>query len=127
MSAVVWVPWLSCPTSTVHGLLTVLSYVLSASLHNYAAYAKQAYNTSKSALNSMTVHYAYLLWQKQPNSRVIALNPGYNATEMNRGHDDGAQDPALGAAGIVRMIAASAESEFKTAEFRDWTGKAEEW
>jgi NAD(P)-dependent dehydrogenase (short-subunit alcohol dehydrogenase family) len=86
----------------------------------------QAYNTSKSALNGLTVHFAYVLGQKNPKSRVIAVDPGYNATNLNG--NSGPQNPTIGAAGIVRyVVAGPGEHEYKTAEFRDQFGELVPW
>jgi NAD(P)-dependent dehydrogenase (short-subunit alcohol dehydrogenase family) len=40
----------------------------------------QEYNSSKSALNAVTVYFAATQRQKTPDMLVVALDPGYNAT-----------------------------------------------
>jgi NAD(P)-dependent dehydrogenase (short-subunit alcohol dehydrogenase family) len=85
----------------------------------------QAYNSSKTALNSLTVHYAYVLEKKRPGSRVFAIDPGYNRTAAT-GYT-GRQDPKIGAAGIVAAVTQGADSEWKTADFRDQFGKLVPW
>jgi NAD(P)-dependent dehydrogenase (short-subunit alcohol dehydrogenase family) len=85
----------------------------------------QAYNTSKSALNALTVHYAYVLEKKKPSSRVFAIDPGYNATNLN-GYS-GPQDPKIGAAGIVAAVTQGPDSEWKTTDYRDQFGKLLPW
>ncbi|WP_084960328.1 SDR family oxidoreductase [Thermoactinospora rubra] len=62
--------------------------------HNY-----MAYNSSKSALNMITVAYAKELWDT--SIKVNAANPGYCATDLN-GHS-GHRTAAQGAAIAVRL------------------------
>jgi NAD(P)-dependent dehydrogenase (short-subunit alcohol dehydrogenase family) len=85
----------------------------------------QAYNTSKSALNALTVHYAYILKKKKESSRVVSVCPGYNATNLN--NYGGTHPPSYGGAAIVRLVVAGPDSEYKTAEFRDEHGKIRAW
>jgi NAD(P)-dependent dehydrogenase (short-subunit alcohol dehydrogenase family) len=86
----------------------------------------QAYNTGKSALNGLTVHFAYVLGQKNTNSRVIAVDPGYNATNING--NSGPQHPSIGAAGILRFVTAGpGENGYNTAEYRDQFGEVVPW
>jgi hypothetical protein len=74
----------------------------------------------------MTVHFAYVLSQKNANSRVIAVDPGYNATNMNG--NSGPQHPSIGAAGILRYVTAGlGEHGYKTGEFRDQFGEVVPW
>jgi NAD(P)-dependent dehydrogenase (short-subunit alcohol dehydrogenase family) len=85
----------------------------------------QGYNTSKSALNALTVHYAYILKKKKPSSRVMSVCPGYNATNLN--NYGGTNPPSYGGAAIVKLVVAGPDSEYKTAEFRDEHGKIKPW
>ena len=55
----------------------------------------QAYNSSKAALNSVTITLA----MKNPDLHVVTLDPGHNATNLN-GYR-GAMDPSDGAKIIV--------------------------
>jgi NAD(P)-dependent dehydrogenase (short-subunit alcohol dehydrogenase family) len=90
------------------------------------AFDIQAYSTSKSAINGLTVHFAYVLGQKNANSRVISVDPGYNATNMNDGA--GTQDPSIGAAGILRYVTVGpGEHGYKTGEYRDQFGEVVPW
>lgn len=84
----------------------------------------QAYNTSKSAVNSITVHFSLKL--KQKPSRVVAICPGFTATALN-GFAAGAQDAAIGAAGIVRVALEPADGKFKTGEFWNEKGEKVQW
>jgi NAD(P)-dependent dehydrogenase (short-subunit alcohol dehydrogenase family) len=85
----------------------------------------QAYNSSKAALNALTVHHAYVLAKTKPESRVVSLTPGYCATNLNG--FSGFLDPKIGAAGVVLAITQGPESEWKTAEFRSYDGSLEPW
>ncbi|MFF3378961.1 SDR family oxidoreductase [Streptomyces sp. NPDC002680] len=60
-------------------------------------YAALAYNSSKAALNMLTVQYA----RSHPGMRINAVDPGHTATDFN-GHQ-GPQTVAEGAEVIVRM------------------------
>jgi hypothetical protein len=60
--------------------------------------------------------------KKQPG-RVVAICPGYNAT-AGTGYNEAAQDPAIGAAGVVKAIVAGADSKIKTGSF--WNDKGEQ-
>lgn len=51
----------------------------------------KVYNTSKSALNAITV----ILAMKNPDIHVVSINPGHNATNLNR--FSGPMDPKDGA------------------------------
>jgi NAD(P)-dependent dehydrogenase (short-subunit alcohol dehydrogenase family) len=87
----------------------------------------QAYNTSKNALNGLTVHHGYLLAQKckKTQYRAVSLCPGYCATGLN--NYSGYQDPADGAAGVVNAIQQGPDSDWKTVEFRNHEGKPVPW
>ncbi len=65
----------------------------------FAAIKPLAYNSSKAALNMMTVVFAAEL--KDSSIKVNAVDPGYTATDMN-GHQ-GTQTVAQGATAAVRM------------------------
>jgi NAD(P)-dependent dehydrogenase (short-subunit alcohol dehydrogenase family) len=86
----------------------------------------QGYNTSKTALNALTAHYAYLLKQKKPSSLVLSVCPGFNATSMTD-QNSKANSPSHGGAAIVRLVVAGPDSGYKTAEFRDEDGKIKAW
>lgn len=59
-----------------------------------------AYNSSKAALNSLTLEYAKLL--RETSVRVFATSPGQVATALN-GHHQGGITPAEGASIAVRL------------------------
>jgi NAD(P)-dependent dehydrogenase (short-subunit alcohol dehydrogenase family) len=65
----------------------------------YAQFPLLAYNSSKSALNSITVSYANEL--RNTSIKVNAADPGYCATDLN-GHA-GPRTPAQGAVAAVRL------------------------
>ena len=65
----------------------------------YAAFPLLAYNSSKSALNAVTVSYANEL--RHTPIKVNAADPGYCATDLN-GHS-GPRTPAQGAAAAIRL------------------------
>jgi NAD(P)-dependent dehydrogenase (short-subunit alcohol dehydrogenase family) len=65
----------------------------------YAQFPLLAYNSSKSALNSITVSYANEL--RDTSIKVNAADPGYCATDLN-GHA-GPRTPAQGAIAAVRL------------------------
>ncbi len=64
-----------------------------------------AYNSSKSALNALTVAYAHAL--RDSGIKVNSADPGYVATDLN-GHS-GYRSVAEGAESIVRLATLSAE------------------
>lgn len=64
-----------------------------------------AYNSSKSALNAVTVSYANEL--RDTPIKVNAADPGYCATDMN-GHS-GPRTPAQGATVAVRLATLPAD------------------
>jgi NAD(P)-dependent dehydrogenase (short-subunit alcohol dehydrogenase family) len=65
----------------------------------YAAFPLLAYNSSKSALNAVTVAYANEL--RDTPIKVNAADPGYCATDLN-GHA-GPRTPAQGAIAAIRL------------------------
>jgi NAD(P)-dependent dehydrogenase (short-subunit alcohol dehydrogenase family) len=75
-----------------------------------------AYNSSKSALNSITVTYANEL--RDTPIKVNAADPGYCATDMNGGA--GPRTPAQGAIAAVRLATLPADGP--TAGFFDDAG-----
>jgi NAD(P)-dependent dehydrogenase (short-subunit alcohol dehydrogenase family) len=84
----------------------------------------QVYNTSKTALNSLTAHYSLKL--KHKPGRVVSICPGYNSTNMT-GYTEAGQDPAIGAKAIVRGVTEGPESEMKTGTFWNDSGKPVQW
>ncbi|MEU7834477.1 MULTISPECIES: SDR family oxidoreductase [unclassified Nonomuraea] len=75
-----------------------------------------AYNSSKSALNMITVSYAKELWDT--SIKVNAVTPGYCATDLN-GHT-GPRTPEQGATIAVRM--ATLDADGPTGAFLDEDG-----
>ncbi|MEV1248302.1 SDR family oxidoreductase [Nonomuraea sp. NPDC050022] len=75
-----------------------------------------AYNSSKSALNMITVSYAKELWDT--SIKVNAVTPGYCATDLN-GHS-GHRTPEQGATIAVRM--ATLDADGPTGAFLDEDG-----
>jgi len=71
----------------------------------FAAVKPLAYNSSKAALNMMTVTFAAEL--KDSSIKVNAVDPGYTATDMN-GHQ-GPQTVAQGATAAVRLATLAAD------------------
>jgi NAD(P)-dependent dehydrogenase (short-subunit alcohol dehydrogenase family) len=86
----------------------------------YAAFPLLAYNSSKSALNAVTVSYANEL--RDTPIKVNAADPGYCATDLN-GHA-GPRTPAQGAVAAVRL--ATLPDDGPTAGFFSEDG-AEPW
>ncbi|MEJ3748414.1 SDR family oxidoreductase [Actinomycetes bacterium KLBMP 9797] len=84
----------------------------------FAQYPLLAYNSSKSALNAITVSYANEL--RDTPIKVNAADPGYCATDMN-GHA-GPRTPAQGAIAAVRL--ATLPDDGPTAGFFDEDGPA---
>ncbi len=72
-------------------------------LWNYANLL--AYNSSKAALNAVTLIYANTL--REAGIRVNALSPGFCATDLN--NNTGTASAAEGGAAIVREVLGSAE------------------
>ncbi|MEV4757712.1 SDR family oxidoreductase [Micromonospora sp. NPDC049559] len=86
----------------------------------YAAFPLLAYNSSKSALNAVTVSYANEL--RDTRIKVNAADPGYCATDLN-GHA-GPRTPEQGAIVAVRL--ATLPDDGPTARFFSEDG-AEPW
>lgn len=70
----------------------------------YTSVAAAAYQSSKSALDMLTVLYAKELAAE--NISVLSVSPGYRATGLSGGPTPGAGDPAEGAAAIVAVALA---------------------
>jgi NAD(P)-dependent dehydrogenase (short-subunit alcohol dehydrogenase family) len=88
----------------------------------HTSVASAAYQTSKSALDMLTVLYAKEL--SHEHISVLSVSPGYRATGLSGGPTPGAGDPAEGAAAIV-AIALSAE--FRTGQFLNDQGELVAW
>ncbi|MEO3741900.1 SDR family oxidoreductase [Plantactinospora sp. B5E13] len=73
--------------------------------HRYAQAPLLAYNSSKSALNAVTVSYANEL--RSTPIKVNAADPGYCATDLN-GHS-GPRTPGQGAVAAVRLATLPAD------------------
>lgn len=84
--------------------------------HRYYERALLAYNSSKSALNAVTVAYATEL--RNTPIKVNAADPGYCATDLN-GHS-GPRTPAQGAVAAVRL--ATLDADGPTGQFYDEDG-----
>lgn len=83
-----------------------------------------AYQSSKAALNALTVLYAKEL--RGTGIKVNAVSPGYRATDLNGGlPTPGAGDPADGAAVAVRM--ALIDDAGPTGEFHSDAGTVYPW
>jgi NAD(P)-dependent dehydrogenase (short-subunit alcohol dehydrogenase family) len=83
-----------------------------------------AYQSSKAAVNALTVLYANEL--REDSVKVNAVCPGYRATELNGGlPTPGAGDPAEGAKVAVTM--ALIADDGPTAQFRGDTGAIYPW
>ncbi|KAJ7451613.1 hypothetical protein FB451DRAFT_1409700 [Mycena latifolia] len=76
-----------------------------------------AYNSSKSALNSLTLQWAIQEEQKGSGIRVVSICPGFNATNLN--HYTGTMSPAEGCKVIVN---AALEKEGRSGVFFDKDG-----
>ncbi|KAJ7195526.1 hypothetical protein GGX14DRAFT_700740 [Mycena pura] len=77
-----------------------------------------AYSSSKSALNSLTLQWAIQEEQKGSGIRVVSIDPGHNATNLN--NYAGAMDPADGCKVIVR---AALEKDGKSGVFFNKDGE----
>ncbi|KAJ7652900.1 hypothetical protein B0H17DRAFT_1214872 [Mycena rosella] len=66
-----------------------------------------AYNSSKSALNSLTLQWAIQEEEKASGIRVVSICPGYNATNLNQ--YSGTKSPAEGCMTIVKTALEKAE------------------
>ncbi|GAA2617579.1 SDR family NAD(P)-dependent oxidoreductase [Dactylosporangium fulvum] len=73
--------------------------------HVYAQNPLLAYNSSKTALNAVTVSYANEL--RGTPIKVNAADPGYCATDLN--HHSGPRTPAQGAIAAVRLATLPAD------------------
>ena len=86
----------------------------------FAAAKFVGYNTSKAALNMLTVQLAFEVRDTPMN--VNSVNPGYTATEMNG--NQGYQTVEEGAAEAVRLALLPADGPtggfFETAGPRPW-------
>ena len=82
----------------------------------FAAVKLLAYNSSKTALNAMTVQFAAEL--KDAGIKVNAADPGYTATDMNK--HQGTRTVAQGAAAAVRL--ATLPQDGPTGGFFDESG-----
>lgn len=90
--------------------------LLSAPNSAQAAYPLYAYNSSKAALNMVTVLFANEL--RADGIKVNAINPGYCATDMN--NHQGTLTAAQGAAVAVRLATLPADGP--TGEFHSENG-----
>jgi NAD(P)-dependent dehydrogenase (short-subunit alcohol dehydrogenase family) len=93
-------------TSARPRILNVSSELGSARLVNdpnwaYTSVAAAAYQSSKSALDMLTVLYAKELAAEEFS--VVSVSPGYRATALSGQPTPGAGDPAEGAAAIVAL------------------------
>jgi NAD(P)-dependent dehydrogenase (short-subunit alcohol dehydrogenase family) len=88
----------------------------------YAAVAVAAYQSSKSALDMLTVLYAKELAQEKIS--VVSVSPGYRATGLAKGPTPGAGDPAEGAAGIVGV---ALSDQWRTGLFFSDAGEVVAW
>lgn len=83
-----------------------------------------AYQSSKTALNALTVLYAKEL--RATGIKVNAVSPGYRATDLNGGlPTPGAGDPAEGAAVAVRLALVGEDGP--TGEFHSHNGTTYPW
>ena len=81
-----------------------------------------AYRSSKTALNMLTVTYAYALGDA---FKVNALAPGLRRTDLNARASASDGDPAEAAAGAVRL--ALLPDDGPTAQFLSWDGTPVPW
>ncbi len=85
--------------------------------------AAAAYQTSKSAVDMLTVLYAKELAHE--GISVVSVSPGYRRTGLNNGEPmEGAGDPSVGAAGIVGV---ALSAEFRTGQFLSDQGELVAW
>jgi NAD(P)-dependent dehydrogenase (short-subunit alcohol dehydrogenase family) len=82
-----------------------------------------AYRSSKTALNAMTVFYAYAL--AGDGIKVNALAPGLRRTDLNATAAASDGDPAEAAAGAVRL--ALLPDDGPSGEFFSWDGTPVPW
>ncbi|KAJ6584108.1 short chain oxidoreductase, partial [Mycena vulgaris] len=100
---------------------------ISSGLGSVAGYKKKpspptylAYGSSKSALNGMTAQWALLEEQKGSGIRVVAIDPGYNSTNLTA--YAGTMAPAEGCKIIVKT---ALEKEGRSGVFFDKDGDVE--
>jgi NAD(P)-dependent dehydrogenase (short-subunit alcohol dehydrogenase family) len=89
--------------------------------HRSARYA--AYRSSKTALDALTVFYAYAL--ADDGIKVNALAPGLRRTDLNATAAASGGDPAEAAAGAVRL--ALLPDDGPSGEFFSWDGTSVPW
>ncbi|MDT5042762.1 MAG: hypothetical protein QOE51_3747 [Actinoplanes sp.] len=82
-----------------------------------------AYRSSKTALNALTVFYAQALAAE--GFKVNALAPGLRSTDLNTRAAASDGDPAIGAAGAVRL--AMLPDDAPTGYFYSWLGEPMPW
>jgi len=87
--------------------------------YEYYPYKSLAYNTSKSALNALTILFAYEL--KETNIKINSADPGYCSTDLNG--KTGPRTPKQGAKVIVEL--ATLVKSGSTCGFFDENGSIE--
>lgn len=87
--------------------------------YEYYPYKSLAYNTSKSALNALTILFAYEL--KETNIKINSADPGYCSTDLNG--KTGPRTPVQGAKIIVEL--ATLPKSGSTCGFFDEKGSIE--
>ncbi len=87
--------------------------------YEYYPYKSLAYNTSKSALNALTILFAYEL--KETNIKINSADPGYCSTDLNG--KTGPRTPEQGAKIIVEL--ATLTKNGATCGFFDENGSIE--
>ncbi len=87
--------------------------------YEYYPYKSLAYNTSKSALNALTILFAYEL--KETNIKINSADPGYCSTDLNG--KTGPRTPEQGAKIIVEL--ATLTKSGATCGFFDENGSIE--
>lgn len=114
---------------SLHALVNVSSGLGSLTMltdpkFRFADLNNAAYQSSKTALNALTVLYAKDL--AKDGFKVNAVSPGYRATELDGGlPTPGAGDPAEGAQVAVRMALIGEHGP--TAEFHSDAGTVYPW
>jgi NAD(P)-dependent dehydrogenase (short-subunit alcohol dehydrogenase family) len=91
--------------------------------HFPAVGSAAAYRSSKTALNALTVFYAQSL--AADGFKVNALAPGLRATDLNARAAASDNDPAVGAAGAVRL--ALLPDDAPTGYYYSWLGVPMPW
>ncbi len=79
-----------------------------------------AYSTSKTALHQLTAHYIQRK-ENDPTWKINLHNPGYCATNLT--FYAGSDDPALGAAGAVKLATLGPDGPTGTFTGRDYEGE----